>query len=389
MTGPALRLVAPRRLWPALLLLTLPGLVGAGEAPPAEQELAQVEQAISRIESWLAQAQQNRPELEQRLAEAEERLADLSQAVALTRGSIAASEAQLASLQQRRRPLEADKQQQLSVIRQLLRAAYREGADGAIKLVLNQQDPAQAGRLLHYYRLLNQQRLDRLRDFEQILASLAGTEQELLLTQQQLDGEQRQLGEQLNRLESERQAREQALAELDAAIRQRGSAREDLLAERAALQELIEEVQRAAQQLPRPGSQQPFAGRKGSLAWPGDGPLLTRFGERYGNGELQRQGITIAREPGDAVSAVHDGRVVFANWLRGYGLLVILDHGEGYLSLYGQNESLATAQGARVAAGERIASAGDSGGREQTGTYFEIRYNGVPQDPMDWLEAAD
>jgi septal ring factor EnvC (AmiA/AmiB activator) len=291
----------------------------------------------------------------------------------------------LQTLQQQQQALVTQQAGQMTLIRQLVRAAYREGSQSTVKLVLNQNDPAEAARMLYYYQLINQDRLEKVREYQLTLTSLSATERELESVNRGLSAEQLSLDAQLAQLEQERLVRQQALAELDSAIDLRGRELEGLLADREALQTLIDQVQQAMETAPVPGSDEPFAQRKGQLPLPGEGSLLARFNEPYGNGDLQRQGILIGGTAGSPVRAVHGGRVVFADWLRGSGLLIILDHGDGYLSLYGHNETLTRERGSRVEAGSVIATTGNSGGQRETGIYFEIRYNGRPQNPAEWL----
>jgi len=358
----------------------------AADTPPSEQQLAEINTAIDRVKAWLEQANLQHPEYEQNLQAVELRLATVTRQISTTRNSIDAGNTQLNALQQQQQQLLAQKRQQTEIIKQLIRAAYMEGSQSMLKLVLNQEDPAEAARMLYYHRLINEHRLAQVQDYERTLTNLENTELEIQNSNNKLITENEKLALQLQEMEMQRQARQQALATLEASIAERDAELQKLQADREALELLLEEVQRAMEAIPLPGSQQPFAQRQAGLPWPGSGSLLSRFGDRYGNGELQRQGITLDAETGDPVRAVHGGRVVFANWLRGSGHLMILDHGDGYLSLYGYNETLTQQQGDWVNAGEVIATAGNSGGQRQSGIYFEIRYNGRPVDPLAWLE---
>jgi len=368
--------------------LWLPYILAA-EVAPSEQQLAEINTAIERIEAWLNEASQQRPDYQNSLQAVETRLASISQEITTIRKGVETTTAQLSNLHQRQQQLSRQKSQQAEIIEQLLRTVYMEGSQSTLKLVLNQQDPAEAARLLYYYRHIHAHRLAQIQNYEQTLTNLKSTEIDIQNSNRELIEENRRLDQRLQDLEAEKQARLQALANLEQSIVERDAELQKLQIDREALESLLDEVRRAVEAIPPPGSQQPFARRKGALPWPGSGPLLSRFGDRFGNGELQRQGLTVGAAAGDPVRAVHGGRVVFANWLRGSGLLLILDHGDGYLSLYGHNETLTQQQGSRVNAGEVIATAGNSGGQQQTGIYFEIRYNGRPVDPLGWLEPAN
>jgi septal ring factor EnvC (AmiA/AmiB activator) len=368
------------------VIAAMPGkLHAADNNPDTQQELDEINQAIGQIENWLAQAISERPEFEQHLAEIDQKVNEVGLSSTATRASIALTTTELNQLQRRARTLADDKQEQTELVSKAIRAAYMEGSQGHLKLLLNQEDPALAARILHYYRSFNEDRLELINQYQVTLEALTETEQQLREINKALENEQMILDAQLVELTEARQTRQLVLSELDAAITLRSSDLNILLADRATLEELIVQVNRAIENIPAPNEQSLFATLKGKLPWPGQGELINQFGAIYGDGNLERQGITIASIEGSPVRAVHGGRVVFADWLRGSGLLLIIDHGEGYMSLYAHNETLTRKTGAWVNAGESIATVGNSGGQAETGIYFEIRYNGTPQNPGDWF----
>lgn len=359
-------------------------VMAAEATPPSQQELEQINQAISQIEDWLTQAIQQRPDYEQTLAAVEKELNDLILSADSTRTSIASTESQLEALHQRSTSLSQAKTQQTELVQQALRAAYMDGSQSYLKLLLNQEDPALTSRMLHYYQSFSRARVDQIKQYQSTLSQLADTEQRLQTTRDELEKEKRTLEQQSRKLTEVKRVRTQALEEFNQSIRARNGILEKLVADREALEKLIEQVNRAIENIPLPQGQIPFARLKGNLPWPGQGHVLNRFGSSYGNGSLHRQGVTLASETGSPVRAIHSGRVVFSDWLRGSGLLVIIDHGDGYMSLYGHNETLTRTKGSWINTGDTVATAGNSGGQEQTGIYFEIRHNGRPQDPTDW-----
>ena len=151
------------------------------------------------------------------------------------------------------------------------------------------------------------------------------------------------------------------------------------------MEALLEEVQRAIADIPAPNESQPFASLRNRLPWPVQGKVISGFGDRYADGKLRRTGLLIRTAEDAPVKAIHYGRVVFANWLRGFGLITIIDHGDGYMTLYGHSSSLFTSPGDWVEAGETIALAGRTGGTEEPVLYFEVRHNGKPDNPRRWL----
>ena len=177
------------------------------------------------------------------------------------------------------------------------------------------------------------------------------------------------------------------LADLDARSRSRAQNLERLRSQQAGLEKLVRELRAAMERFPVEGNDA-FARLRGKLAWPVSGKIVARFGDARAGG-VRWDGLVVATERGTPVKAVCAGRVIYADWLPGLGLLAIVDHGDGYLSLYGHNDRLFKAAGERVAAGDTIAAAGDSGGSSRPELYFEIRKGGKPVDPRPWFRATD
>lgn len=324
------------------------------------------------------------------------------------------------------------------------RAAYQNGRQEYLKLLLNQQNPEKFARTLTYYDYMSKARLAQLRAFNETLAKQAAVQKDIDLQQAQLLAQQGNLDSQRHELEDVRKDRQAALAKLneqykasDTKLQAREQDQADLakvlktieetLARQAreaeearqkallAQQEADRRAREAAAQAqaqanrkdddapapeapkrpkPTPGAVvssggQSFGGEfsaaKGKLPWPVDGRLLARFGETRGDDARTKwDGVMISASAGSTVRAVHGGRVVFADWLRGAGLLVILDHGNGYLSLYGHNQTLLKGAGDVVKAGEAISTVGTSGGQDTPALYFAIRQQGRPADPEQW-----
>jgi septal ring factor EnvC (AmiA/AmiB activator) len=176
------------------------------------------------------------------------------------------------------------------------------------------------------------------------------------------------------------------LASLQSEARERAQSLERMKREQGALEKLLKELKRAMQKFPPADTNSAFGRLRGKLAWPVEGKLAASFGDIRAGG-MKWEGVLVSAERGSAVRAIYQGRVVYADWLPGLGLLTIVDHGDGYLSLYGHNDRLYKAAGERVAAGEPIAAAGDSGGRTRPEVYFEIRKNGRPVDPRPWFKS--
>jgi murein hydrolase activator len=267
-----------------------------------------------------------------------------------------------------------------------LRAAYFMGRDEPLKLLLNQRNPAQFGRNLAYYGYFGRMRANQvsiINDNISTIATITAKIEEEDATLEKLEGRYRtRVGD----LEAARRQRSRALASLEQESRSRTASLERLTRQRSQLEQLLKELTRAPEAAPFDPNDS-FAKLRGRLAWPVAGRLQTTFGAVI-TGGLRSNGLEIAADRGANVRAVHEGRVVYADWLPGRGLLLILDHGGGYLSLYGHNEQLFKSVGATVKSGDAIATAGDSGGRARPGLYFEIRKGGKPVDPRGWLRSA-
>lgn len=375
------------RFWPLLLSILLTGSPAlAAQDPLPEEQLEQLNAAISQIEDWLNSATNNRSGLEHELREA-------SAAITVNRAAIEENEAELATLSQQLQAL-ATRQSELQdtlagqedLIRRALRASYSSGRESYLKLLLTQEDPSLSARMLRYYTDFNQARLASINAYRGTLAELDTTVSALESTTLQLEDTSLALTVQQQTLSAETQRRQTLLDELEAEIASRSGELEQLSADRQRLEDLVQQIQDAIVNIPAPEQLTPFAQARGRLPRPVEGDALNRFGATYSDGNLHRQGIVLRAAEGSPVRAVHPGRVVFSDWLRGSGLLVVVDHGEGYMSLYANNGSLIKRNGDWVNRGEALATAGNNGGMEQPGIYFEIRHNGQAEDPVTWWQ---
>ena len=211
------------------------------------------------------------------------------------------------------------------------------------------------------------------------------TQTELLKQKTKIAENKEQLQNSKRKLQNESKKRKQVLSSLEQNIRTKSGELEKLKADQKRLEKLLVEVEQAIANLPLPADSTPFKQQKSKLRWPGRGKVIQRFRSRIAQGKLKSQGIRIALKDDAPVHAVHYGQVIFSDWLRGFGLLIILDHGHGYMSLYGNNKSLVKDVGEWVHSGDTIAYSGNSGGLSTSSLYFEIRRKGTPQNPLKWL----
>jgi len=280
----------------------------------------------------------------------------------------------------------AAKEEQQQYIGQQVRAAYKVGRQEYLKILLNQENPSQISRTLKYYDYFNRARAAQVERYNATLASLRQVEQQIVEESAVLQDDQVKLKERQRELTRSRSDREATLATLNATILDRDAEIRKLTTDRGHLEELLERISRNIAQLPAPSSVVPFVDVRGRMTLPVEGSITDRFGTPN-KGSVRWNGLFIAAEAGKPVYAIHYGRVVFSDWLRGFGLMIIINHGNGYMSLYGHNQAIFRETGEWVQAGEVIGSAGNSGGLDRTGLYFEIRVSGKPTDPLGWCVA--
>lgn len=371
-----------------LWLLLVPGVVGALESETqVKARLQTVQQQVRDTRKALAQAQNRAGRLESKLAELESRIGRVSATLEQTEQTLAGLRQQQERLERRRVALSRRLDQERRALSGLLRAAYATGRQGQLKLLLNQEDPSSLGRSLIYYRYFNQARSDQIRRYRQALQTLEELARETAANTQALTHTAQTLEREKGELEAMRKARHETLEALNRDIRANSQTLERLRGDERQLQALLESIRAVLAEIPTQGKgRQPFRSLKGRLPWPTVGKVENRFGRSRSGaaGTLTWNGAFIRARNRPTVHAISHGRVVFADWMRGYGLLVIVDHGGGYMSLYGHNQSLYKVAGDWVEAGELIARVGDSGGQDTPGLYFEIRYRGKPVNPARW-----
>jgi septal ring factor EnvC (AmiA/AmiB activator) len=375
------------------LALAGAGLAGTPAARPeadarkTEAQLEAVKAEIERVTREVSQSQVERDRLTRDLKSAELSVGQARAALTEIRHQRAEHAARRAALTTEQREREAQLAKNRADLAGQLRAAYLIGRQEPLKLLLNQEDPALAGRMFAYYGYFGRARAGQIKLIEDDVQRLSELTAALDAEDAQLAAlEQRQRSE-LNGLEHARSQRSSVLASLDAESRGRAASLERLRSQQSGLEQLLRELRAAIERYPLEANDA-FTKLRGKLAWPVSGHLVARFGDTRAGG-VHWDGVLVATERGAPVKAVCDGRVIYADWLPGLGLLAIVDHGDGYLSLYGHNERLFKAAGEHVAAGDTIAAAGDSGGSGRPELYFEIRKAGRPVDPRPWFKAAD
>lgn len=391
----------------ATCLLALAGGLRAQDAKDAEKRLQSVRGELREVAAQRRRLEDQRGDASRKLREADQQVGGTERALQQTRVQMRRDAEALVQLQEERQRHAGDLADKRAELAKLLRAAQFAGEAAPLKALLAQDRVAEAERALTYQGYLQRAQVERIRVLGAEIARLQALEDEILQRRSALDAAGRRQAEQLAQLQAARQQRAGLLAQLDQQYRDRterekalgrdAKALQNLLAQlRAAAAKAAREAERARREAERQarstGKPAPKrnavasapAMRVGGLSWPVSGSLLAAFGGRLPDGR-RSDGVLIAASAGTAVKAVADGTVVFADWMTGYGNILIIDHGNGYMSLYAHNDSLLRAAGDAVRRGDALAAVGSSGGQERPALYFELRRNGTPVNPSGWL----
>jgi septal ring factor EnvC (AmiA/AmiB activator) len=377
-----------------VLVMLFPVTASADPVPSdpkeAEAQLNEVRKNIQAMSKRLAADRRERDALASALHQAERRISDLSRELDEIETRLATKRSHLKSLKRSRVERRASVVTQREELKRHVRAAYMLGRQDGLKLLLNQEDPAAVSRALVYFEYFNRARARRIQALRQEIIALAQIEAGIHEETTELERLKQRNAEATVSLKSEHSQRREAVALLNARIEKTGSQMARLQEDADRLSGLIKRLEEelADLSIPLEAQQTPFADLKGKLPWPTRGRMRHRFGTPREGGDLRWQGVVLSGKRGEPVRAISYGRVAFADWLRGFGFLVILDHGAGYMSLYGYAQTLNREVGDWVRTGEIIASVGDSGGQAETALYFEIRHNGAPSDPAGWCTRA-
>lgn len=364
------------------LLLLSTQLQAQDPRTSSEQELAEVQESIRQTEQRLQQQQRALQQAEQQLQQADRTLANASQQVRQQQQALRDTEQRLQQLLAQQAQLEQDFAKQQQQLAAQLRSAYQLGQHDYTQLLLNQQDASQLERVLTYYQYFNRARMQQLNAIRSTAEQLENVQAELQSRQQLLQQQLESLQQRQEQLQLARTEQQSTVRSLQRLLEEQGQQLSYLRQNESSLQATIDALKAQAQQVQLAG----LTALKGQLQWPLQGRLVQRFNELR-QGGLRSRGILIEGAEGSAVSAIANGQVIYADWLKGYGWVLVLDHGEGFMSLYGHNQNLLKEPGEQVMAGEQIALVGRSGGQATAGVYFEIRDKGEAVNPQSWLQS--
>ena len=380
LTGPALLL--------ALLMTQSVAVLGAPVSAPAENEKAMteaeikaLEQDMQKMKKLLDTLNKERTATQKLIEKSDKNVSKIQKNINDLEIKRREGQSEVKKIQGRQNILTAKTEQQKDQIARSLRSMYMNSSDSRLKLLLNQEDPEALSRQLNYLEYAQKAQLKAIREFESTVAELKQLEQQQNALVVRLSREKEELDKDRRRMLQQQAERQKLLRKLSDKRQKGGRELSQMEQQHQKLTEVLAQIQ--SRQMV---DSKPFNQLKGKLQRPVAGKVLFSFNQKRPDTRLSWPGIFIETKPGVPIRAVHDGRVIFSDWMRGYGLLTIVDHGNDYLTLYAHNEWVLKNEGEVVLAGEPLALSGQSGGQLSPGLYFEIRRNGNPENPASWLK---
>ncbi|MGB1239163.1 MAG: murein hydrolase activator EnvC family protein [Pseudomonadales bacterium] len=374
------RLVAPL-IW-LLCALCANGVYSADKAQ-SQKQLESVNRQLKQMQAQLASQRKKRSAQERALVQAEQKIAELSAQFDAINIQLQQISGSLDKFTAERNEIAAQIKVLRTSVDEIIRQRYRMGEQAPLKLLLSQSDPQKVQRMMRYFDSIRAAQQAKLKAFEQLLLRAGQNNADIDTSQAALLKERSALQAKRQSLREQREVRAQALRARDRSIEKNKSKINKLIADKKRLSSVLARIEKIIPASRGVVDNRPFSKLKGALSWPIKGPVKRTFGS-VENG-ISYDGIFIGASQGKPVKAVHSGHVVFADWLRSYGLVMIIDHGGGYLTLYGHNEQLKKKVGDKVNSKEVIGLVGSSGGNARAGLYFAIRYKGKTTNPRPWL----
>jgi septal ring factor EnvC (AmiA/AmiB activator) len=348
----------------------------------ANQQLSDIQQAINQQKQTLSSTNVEISALEQQLKTDDIAIGEVARNLANTSSSLTTTRQKLGQLSVEKKQLTLAKKQQEQILAKQLRAAYSTGHHDYIKLILNQQKPSNVQRTITHYQYLNAARIKEIETFKSTITQLNDVTAQYQQQAEQLTQLTQTQSQQKQLLELSKTKQKQTLKALNKKALTEQQKLAKLEQEESALVALLRKMAAAAQKVDNLVG---LSKLKRKLSWPVKGQIRHRFGSSK-QGYLKWKGVFLSAPIGQQVKTIHNGTILFSNWLKGYGLVSVVDHGDGYMSLYGHNQALLKAVGDRVEAGEPIALVGQSGGQANSGLYFEIRHTGIAVNPKLWCK---
>ncbi len=367
--------------------LTFAPVYSANDKPTKEKQLKVLLYKIKKLKQTIDVKEDSKSRYGKQLRTIEQEIGQVSGKIKKVGGKIKSRKNELVKLTKTRLKHQQQLSRENDYLAEQVYTAFTLGKQEKVKLLFSQQNPEVLQRNLVYYRYFSEARVNLINGVQHNIDKILETEILIQKARSELEKNQQQLNHQKVKLDKDRGKRKNIISSLNKQIKKQGGSLVKLEDEAQQLQNLIDSIQEIFIDAPEPNvSREPFAQLKGKLAWPVKGKLKKLYGRRKPLSDLRWQGVIIEAPSGRQIRAVSYGRIAFADWLRGLGNLIIIDHGNSYLSLYGHNESLFKSAGEWVETGDVIASIGNSGGQKNNGLYFEIRKKGKPQNPARWCK---
>jgi len=379
-----------------VLLISLSGLPGTGISPAAafsddedysetSDELKQLRKRMDRLRNEINKTRQQHDKASSSLRDIDLRIGKHVRELKYIHFRLGQQDRRLGQLYHDRKRYKKDLQLQRELLGKQIHTAYIMGQQAYLKLLLSQNDPAAAGRTIKYYDYFHRSRTELIKRASTALGRFEQNKRDIQREQQRLTDLRSRSQKKIALLETDSQQRSRLVASLNQQLQGKTSSLNRMLEDELQLQRLLNGIEKVMPDvLSMKKSKQAFRSLKGKLTWPAAGSIQRLYGRKRGDSKASWNGIVIKAKEGKQVHAVSHGRVAYADWLRGYGLLLIIDHGNGYMSLYGHNQSLFKETGDWVETGDAIATIGNSGGHTHSGLYFEIRHKGKPTNPINW-----
>jgi len=375
-------------LFALLFCLAVAPLSGADDKSVKEKQLKTLLHKIDKLKQAIDVKEDSKSRYIKQLKTIERSVGKVNLKIRKIDDQIKTKKAELSALRATRLEHQRRLSRENEYLAQQVYSAFTLGSQEKVKLLFSQQKPQTLQRNLVYYQYFSNARVALINSVQTSIDKIIETESLIRQTQLDLQENQQALAAQREQLKKSLGKRKTIITSLDKQLKSQGGSLSRLEDEATQLQNLIKSILEIFNEAPDVEvSRQAFARLKGKLAWPVEGKVRRLFGRNKPLSNLRWQGVIIEARSGSQVMAVSHGRVAFADWLRGLGNLIIIDHGNSYLSLYGHNESLFKGAGEWVEAGEVISSIGSSGGQKKPGLYFEIRKKGKPQNPTGWCKA--
>ena len=362
----------------------------ADEKDRKQADLNNLQSKILKLKQIIDVKEDSKSRYTKQLKKIEKNIAKVNRKARVSKKEIADKRAELKKLSRSRNRHQQQLSQENDLLAKQVYTAFTLGRQEKVKLLFSQKNPAELQRNLVYYQYFSNARADLITTVKRSIDKILEAEASIKKTRKDLQKSLGLLETQKAQLVKDSGKRKSVISSLDKQLKKQGGNLSRLKDEAEQLQKLIGSIQDILTETPDPELEgKPFAQLRGKLAWPLKGDIKKLFGRHKPLSDLRWQGIMIYAPAGEHVRAVSRGRIAFADWLRGLGNLIIIDHGNSYLSLYGHNESLFKSAGEWVEAGDIISSIGNSGGQQKSGLYFEIRKKGKPQNPTKWCKASN